>query len=251
RISAITVAERVADERGERLGRSVGYQIRLEAKLPRPQGSILFCTTGIILQWLQSDPLLSGISHLILDEIHERDSQSDFLISIAKDLLPLRPDLKVVLMSATLNAETFSTYYGNCPTIHIPGFTYNVKQHYLEDVLNITKFKYPLKTKGSFVPWKRYKEGADDKEFEDFILPHIRKLESEKAYPEVSAIEQLRESGGEELESGLVLALLIAHRHAAEGPFWFFVARLGGPNSKLHKMIPVGSLLLDPQLTFW
>ena len=122
RISAITVAERVAMERGESLGQSVGYQIRLESKLPKSNSFILYCTTGIVLQWMKSNPSLNGITHLILDEIHERDLLSDFLMTLLKDLLSQRPkNLKVILMSATLNAHAFSKYFNKCPTLHIPG----------------------------------------------------------------------------------------------------------------------------------
>ena len=98
RISAISVAERVALERNECLGESVGYQIRLEAKLPKSDSFILYCTTGIVLQWLKTNPSLDGITHLILDEIHERDIQCDFLITLLKDLVLVRPNLKVILM---------------------------------------------------------------------------------------------------------------------------------------------------------
>nr|CAD7589117.1 unnamed protein product [Timema genevievae] len=140
RISATSVAERVASERDEVCGAdSTGYQIRLEAKICRKKGSILFCTTGILLQWMRSDPALREVSHLVLDEIHERDVTSDFVITILKDIIPKRPNLKVILMSATLNAEQFSKYYDNCPSINIPGFTYPVEEFYLEDVLHLTK----------------------------------------------------------------------------------------------------------------
>ncbi|XP_016408989.1 ATP-dependent DNA/RNA helicase DHX36 [Sinocyclocheilus rhinocerous] len=143
RISAISVAERVAAERAESVGdgKSCGYQIRLQCRLPRKQGSVLYCTTGIILQWLRSDPYLSSVSHLILDEIHERSLQSDVLLTIVKDLLTVREDLKVVLMSATLNAEKFSKYFNNCSMIHIPGYTYPVKEYLLEDVVELLGFK--------------------------------------------------------------------------------------------------------------
>ncbi|CAN7987646.1 unnamed protein product, partial [Ixodes pacificus] len=140
RISAITVAERVAAERGERCGdASAGYQIRLECRLPRDRGSILFCTTGILLQQLQSDPYIASASHVILDEVHERDLQTDFLAIVLKDLLTVRPDLRVVLMSATINADLFSRYFGNCPMLEIPGIAYPVEVHYLEDVLEFTR----------------------------------------------------------------------------------------------------------------
>ncbi|XP_019627907.1 PREDICTED: ATP-dependent RNA helicase DHX36-like [Branchiostoma belcheri] len=145
RISAVGVAERVASERGERCGEggSTGYSIRLENKLPRPKGSILYCTTGIILKRLLSDPYLGGVSHLILDEVHERDLLSDFLTIIVRDLLQKRPDLKLVLMSATLNADQFSTYFGNSPMSNIPGFTFPVEDLYLEDVLELTRYDPP------------------------------------------------------------------------------------------------------------
>nr|XP_055030353.1 ATP-dependent DNA/RNA helicase DHX36 [Misgurnus anguillicaudatus] len=143
RISAISVAERVAAERAEAVGdgKSCGYQIRLQSRLPRKQGSVLYCTTGIILQWLRSDPYLCSISHLVLDEIHERSLQSDVLLTIVKDLLRTRDDLKVVLMSATLNAEKFSRYFNNCPMVHIPGYTFPVKEYLLEDVVEMLRFK--------------------------------------------------------------------------------------------------------------
>lgn len=145
RISAISIAERVAYERNELCGSecSVGYQIRLENKFPRSKGSILFCTSGILITKMQSDTLMEGISHLILDEVHERDLNSDFLLTIVRDLVNQRPDLKVILMSATLNASTFSEYFGECPTLHIPGFTFPVEETYLEDIMMQTKYAPP------------------------------------------------------------------------------------------------------------
>lgn len=66
------------------------------------------------------EPNLTGVSHLIVDEIHERGMNEDFLIIILRDLLPRRPDLRIILMSATINAYLFSQYFGNAPVIHIP-----------------------------------------------------------------------------------------------------------------------------------
>eukprot|EP00795_Rhopilema_esculentum_P010997 gene10997-19837_t len=147
RISAISVADRVAAERGERCGEgSVGFQIRLENQLPRTRGSILYCTTGILLRRLVSDPLLREVSHIVLDEIHERDLFSDFLLIIVKDLLPLRPDIKLVLMSATLNSEMFSDYFHSCPKINIPGFTYPVQEFYIEDIYEMLSMHYSRQT---------------------------------------------------------------------------------------------------------
>ncbi|KAG0491473.1 hypothetical protein HPP92_004871 [Vanilla planifolia] len=137
RISAMAVAERVAAERGEKLGESVGYKVRLEGMKGRDT-RLLFCTTGILLRRLLVDRNLKGVTHVIVDEIHERGMNEDFLLIVLKELLPRRPELKLILMSATLNAELFSSYFGGAPMMHIPGFTYPVRTHFLENVLEIT-----------------------------------------------------------------------------------------------------------------
>nr|XP_018686326.1 PREDICTED: DExH-box ATP-dependent RNA helicase DExH1 isoform X3 [Musa acuminata subsp. malaccensis] len=140
RISAISVAARIASERGESLGETVGYQIRLEAKRSE-QTRLLFCTTGVLLRRLVQESDLAGVSHLLVDEIHERGINEDFLIIILRDLLPRRPDLRLILMSATLNADLFSRYFGNAPVIHIPGFTFPVAELFLEDIVEKTRYK--------------------------------------------------------------------------------------------------------------
>jgi ATP-dependent RNA helicase DHX36 len=95
RISAVSVAERVASERGEAVGKSVGYQIRLEKK-SCASTMLLFCTTGILLRRLQGDSHLDGVSHVVVDEIHERSIDSDFLLIILRELAAKRPDIKIV-----------------------------------------------------------------------------------------------------------------------------------------------------------
>ncbi|KAK6944129.1 Helicase-associated domain [Dillenia turbinata] len=127
RISAISVAGRISAERGETLGETVGYQIHLEGKRS-VQTRLLFCTTGVLLRQLVQDPSLTGVSHLLVDEIHERGMNEDFLLIILRDLLPRRPDLRLVLMSATINADLFSKYFWNAPTIHIPDI--DIDSHY-------------------------------------------------------------------------------------------------------------------------
>ncbi|KAF5734543.1 hypothetical protein HS088_TW15G00035 [Tripterygium wilfordii] len=139
RISAMSVSERVAAERGEQLGESVGYKVRLEGMKSRDT-RLLFCTTGMLLRRLLVDRNLRGVTHVIIDEIHERGMNEDFLLIVLKDLLPRRPELKLILMSATLNAELFSSYFGGAPTIHIPGFTYPVREHFLENILETTGY---------------------------------------------------------------------------------------------------------------
>nr|GEU87293.1 DExH-box ATP-dependent RNA helicase DExH3 isoform X1 [Tanacetum cinerariifolium] len=140
RISAMAVAERVSTERGEPLGESVGYKVRLEG-MKGKNTHLLFCTSGILLRRLLSDHNLHGVTHVFVDEIHERGMNEDFLLIVLKELLPRRRDLRLILMSATLNAELFSNYFGGAPMIHIPGFTHPVREHFLEDVLEITGYK--------------------------------------------------------------------------------------------------------------
>lgn len=138
RISAVSVAERIAAERNESVGESVGYSVRFESVLPRPYGSILFCTVGVLLRKLESG--LRGISHVIVDEIHERDVNSDFLLVVLRDMIHTYPELRVILMSATIDTALFSNYFGNCPVIEIEGRTHPVKQYFLEDCVELTGF---------------------------------------------------------------------------------------------------------------
>ncbi|KAK9996531.1 hypothetical protein SO802_021217 [Lithocarpus litseifolius] len=140
RISAMSVSERVAAERGEKLGDSVGYKVRLEGMKGRDT-RLLFCTTGILLRRLLVDRHLKGVTHVIVDEIHERGMNEDFLLIVLKELLHRRPELRLILMSATLNAELFSSYFGGAPMIHIPGFTYPVRSHFLENILEMTGYR--------------------------------------------------------------------------------------------------------------
>lgn len=118
RLSAISVAERIANERCERLGDTVGYSIRFESKAG-PNTRLLFCTTGILLRRLQSDPELQGVTHVMVDEVHERDLNSDFVLIILRDLAARRPGLRVVAMSATVDAGADPplswTPPGHCP----------------------------------------------------------------------------------------------------------------------------------------
>uniref|UniRef100_A0A6I8NKM0 Helicase ATP-binding domain-containing protein n=1 Tax=Ornithorhynchus anatinus TaxID=9258 RepID=A0A6I8NKM0_ORNAN len=135
RISAVSVAQRVGHELGPSLRRNVGFQVRLESKPPARGGALLFCTVGVLLRKLQSNPSLEGVSHVIVDEVHERDVNTDFLLILLKGLQRLNPGLRLVLMSATGDNERFARYFGGCPVIKVPGFMYPVKEHYLEEIL--------------------------------------------------------------------------------------------------------------------
>ncbi|KAL0870333.1 hypothetical protein ABMA27_005350 [Loxostege sticticalis] len=141
RISAVSVAERVAYERMEKIGQSIGYQIRLESRVS-PRTVLTYCTNGVLLRTLMGgDTSLTGVTHVFVDEVHERDKFSDFLLIALRDALPRHKELKLVLMSATMDTQIFSRYFNNCPVVTIPGRLHEVQRYYLEDVLRITQYK--------------------------------------------------------------------------------------------------------------
>lgn len=142
RISAVSVADRVASERCEALGQSVGYSVRFESYLPRPYASIMFCTVGVLLRKLEGG--LRGVSHVIVDEIHERDVNSDFIMVVLRDMIHLYPDLRIILMSATIDTTLFSEYFNKCPVVEVPGRAYPVQQYFLEDCIRLTSFVPPI-----------------------------------------------------------------------------------------------------------
>lgn len=141
RISAVAVAERVATERGEDLGNTVGYSIRLESKVGSAT-ALCYCTNGVLLRTLMQDKSsLSNITHVILDEIHERDRFSDFLMIVLREGLVYNPNLKVILMSATFKTEIFEKYFECSATFSIPGRTYNIQELFLDEILMLTQYE--------------------------------------------------------------------------------------------------------------
>ncbi|XP_007480994.1 ATP-dependent RNA helicase A isoform X3 [Monodelphis domestica] len=145
RISAVSVAERVSYERGEEPGKSCGYSVRFESVLPRPHASIMFCTVGVLLRKLEAG--IRGISHVIVDEIHERDINTDFLLVVLRDVVQAYPEVRIVLMSATIDTSMFCEYFFNCPIIEVFGRTYPVQEYFLEDCIQMTQFIPPPKDK--------------------------------------------------------------------------------------------------------
>ena len=143
RISAMSLARRVSEELGERKGdlgtaRSlVGYAIRLESQTSA-QTRLVYATVGIVLRMLEGTSGLSDVTHLILDEVHERSIDTDFLLIVLRALLDKRPDLKIVLMSATVDAQKFSTYLNGAPIIEVEGRTFPVQAKFLEDAIELT-----------------------------------------------------------------------------------------------------------------
>ncbi|MGZ8225223.1 MAG: ATP-dependent RNA helicase HrpA [Methylococcaceae bacterium] len=129
RIAARTVADRIAEELGEPIGKSVGYKIRFNDKT-HADSLIKLMTDGILLAESQNDPYLSQYDAIIIDEAHERSLNIDFLLGYLKWLLPKRPDLKLIITSATIDTQRFSTHFDNAPIIEVSGRTYPVEMRY-------------------------------------------------------------------------------------------------------------------------
>ncbi|RZC41255.1 ATP-dependent RNA helicase DHX30, partial [Asbolus verrucosus] len=137
RIAAISLADRVSSERDERCGHIVGYQVRLKSNFNPATGRILYCTTGILLRHLQSDITLSHFTHVILDEAHERDVNTDLLMNLLRNTIKINPKLKLIVMSATIDTDMFKNYFNDAAVMHIPGFTYPVKYNFIDDLIEL------------------------------------------------------------------------------------------------------------------
>uniref|UniRef100_K3WEU5 RNA helicase n=1 Tax=Globisporangium ultimum (strain ATCC 200006 / CBS 805.95 / DAOM BR144) TaxID=431595 RepID=K3WEU5_GLOUD len=179
RLAAISLAERVSQELGEApssmgTGDSLcGYQIRLENRMTK-HTRLLFCTTGILLRKLQNPATLeTEISHIIVDEVHERDLQNDVLLSMLRQFLAnannngkrRRSPVKVILMSATLNAASFQQYFGGasvCPMLSVPGRTFPVQEFFLEDVLEKTEYVID-ESSPAYVPFEAVQQSTQIK----------------------------------------------------------------------------------------
>ncbi|EFL24401.1 ATP-dependent helicase HrpA [Streptomyces himastatinicus ATCC 53653] len=129
RIAARTVAERIADEIGTPLGESVGWKVRFTDQVS-PDTHIKLMTDGILLAEIQTDRELRQYDTIIIDEAHERSLNIDFLLGYLAQLLPRRPDLKIVITSATIDPERFSRHFGDAPIVEVSGRTYPVEVRY-------------------------------------------------------------------------------------------------------------------------
>ncbi|PQE05791.1 atp-dependent RNA helicase a protein [Rutstroemia sp. NJR-2017a BVV2] len=151
RIAAKSVAKRVANERGQELGEQVGFHVGLGKELPQNGGSIVYCTTGILLNQLihQPDSLFNTITHILIDEVHERDMLIDFVLISLRQAIRKRIDEgkkvpRISFMSATMDVDEFKSYFtikdkaGNetrFPILHVPGRMFPIKEFHLEDIL--------------------------------------------------------------------------------------------------------------------
>lgn len=152
RISALGLADRVADERCTKVGGEVGYAIRGESRRSKDT-RITFVTTGVLLRRLQTSggkvedvvAALADVSHVVIDEVHERSLDTDFLLNLLREVLRTKKDmLKLILMSATLDAATFEGYFASqglsVGSVQIMGRTYPVEDYYLDDLIRMTGF---------------------------------------------------------------------------------------------------------------
>ncbi|RKF77229.1 putative ATP-dependent RNA helicase ucp12 [Golovinomyces cichoracearum] len=150
RISAMSLADRVSDERCSAVGQEVGYVIRGESKTSQ-RTKITYVTAGVLLRRLQTSggcieniaASVADITHIMIDEVHERNLDTDFLLCLLRDILSRRKDLKLILMSATLDAGIFEEYFrnfGKVGRIEISGRTYPIDDYYLDDIIRMTSF---------------------------------------------------------------------------------------------------------------
>lgn len=165
RISAVTLARRVSQELGE--GRNdvgstrslVGYAIRLESKTSSAT-RITYATTGVLLRMLEESPDLDELDYLILDEVHERTMDLDLLFIALQKLQKRRDTLRIILMSATVDAQKFSNYFGGAPILDLPGRTFPVEVGFLEDAIEATNDIAGLKDQSLVIQ-------DDDQDIED------------------------------------------------------------------------------------
>ncbi len=129
RVAARSVGARIAQELKSELGGLVGYKVRFNDKVS-PDTCIKLMTDGILLAEIHRDPQLRAYDTIIIDEAHERSLNIDFLLGFLRQLLPRRPDLKLIITSATLDAERFSKHFGNAPVLQVSGRTYPVEVRY-------------------------------------------------------------------------------------------------------------------------
>jgi len=179
RIAARSVAGRIAEELGTPLGQAVGYKVRFNDHT-RPESRLKLMTDGILLAELQGDPLLLAYDTLIIDEAHERSLNIDFLLGVLKQLLPKRPDLKLIVTSATIDTASFSRYFNDAPVVEVSGRGYPVEV--------------------------RYRPLSDDEESRDRDLPQ-------------AVVEAVEELGGEDAYGGVpgdILVFLPGEREIRE-----------------------------------
>ena len=118
RIAAVSVCRFIAKQMGSKVGGTVGYKMRFE-DITGPETRLKIVTDGTLLQEMKGDRWLTKYSVLMIDEAHERTLNIDFILGLVKDILPHRPELKIIISSATLNPKAFSDYFDGCPIVNV------------------------------------------------------------------------------------------------------------------------------------
>ena len=160
RLAARSVADRIAEELNTELGKSVGYKVRFNDNVS-DNSHIKLMTDGILLAEMQQDPYLNQYDVIIIDEAHERSLNIDFLLGYLRQLLPKRPDLKLIITSATIDSERFSAHFFNAPVIEVSGRTYPVEIRYRD-------------------PAEKNSNNANDNDAVDAIVDAVDELRREK-----------------------------------------------------------------------
>lgn len=198
RIAARTVASRIAEELQTPIGRQVGYQVRFNEQLG-DDTLVKLMTDGVLLAEIQSDPLLLKYDALIIDEAHERSLNIDFLLGYLKQLLPRRPDLKLIITSATIDLAKFSAHFDDAPVIEVSGRTYPVEVNHVppasseqgtpEQIVEVMRDILTLPKRGDILVFlsgeREIRETA--KAIRDARLPHLSVL---PLYARLSLAEQ-------------------------------------------------------------
>jgi ATP-dependent RNA helicase DHX57 len=237
------VATRVAEERGESKAgiESIGYVVRGDSALC-DRSRLVFCTTGVLLRQLQNKNALDCITHIVIDEVHERQLDSDILLGLLKKSMPSYPNLRVILMSATLDKDLFLKYFGEdgIPHVHIPGRTFPVKDNTLEDVLRLTNYIPPKNSKRKKwsnrqhhrkqSPWNDSEKSdhEDDEDDSGGAPQHGDRISvgaTKKVLPMEVLLERINESSVDyELISRLVCHIIVNNARSDDGSILIFLA---------------------------
>eukprot|EP00903_Cladosiphon_okamuranus_P014779 g13692.t2 len=204
RVAAVTVAKRVASEVGCELGHVVGYTVRFDDRTSKST-RIKYMTDGVLLREAMSDPLLSAYSAIVLDEAHERSLDTDILFGLVRRLQPKRPELKVIVMSATLDVDLFRSFFRDSVSLYVPGRTHPVDVMYAtedqDDYLDaclVTCLQIHEEEKGDgdvlvFLP------GQDDIEaLSQLLRENLAKLRAEKSRELAAASAEAAAAAGED-----------------------------------------------------
>ncbi len=258
RIAARTVAQRIAEELKQPLGQTVGYQVRF-TDTSSNDTRIKLMTDGILLAEIQRDRLLRKYDTLILDEAHERSLNIDFLLGYLSQLLPKRPDLKLVITSATIDVESFASHFGGAPIIEVSGRTYPVRVEYLDEAEDIPDLNARIGGCIQDIQQRRHGDPGDvlvflsgEREIRELAL-HLRRMQLPDLdilplYARLSAAEQAKVfQGGRKRGIRAVLATNVAETSLSVPGIRYVIdpgyARISrySPRSKMQRL-PVESI---------